>query len=75
MSLRQDRKLGESQQSQAGFIRKAPGCGDSSQGSKRKLRGASLLFNPLTMKGRKEAPARTRFLFLYTRQCLRTVGT
>lgn len=55
MSLRQDRKLGGSEKSLAGYIKKAPGCKDSSQGSKRKLRGASLLFNPLIMKGRKEA--------------------
>lgn len=27
------------------------------------------MFNPLIMKGRKEAPARAQFLCLYTRQC------
>lgn len=56
MSLRQDRKPGGRAcraKLEALERPRAVGCGESSHGSKRKLRGASLLFNPLIMKGRK----------------------
>lgn len=66
-SLRQDRKLGGSEQGHAGYTRKAL-VADFSQGSKRKWLGASLLLNPLTRKGGRRLLPGLDSCVLYTRQ-------